>query len=171
MMRTVSTLLVLAVSLTGCSKSSSSVSPNSSDQASVVESVQPAVAPRVQLDNTLQTALAKDIDATRVSGKWAALRQRWQGQHVTWDVTRYNLLCRSAARCNVAAFKVPSHSNEGWMPELSLTADEYAKIEAACGKTDCALKIDGTVAELRGSEAEPASLRIGNVKVVSASRG
>jgi hypothetical protein len=162
MKRTFATLLVLSVVVAGCSKSSSEQAPAAAP---------PAVAPVAKLDSTLQGALASDIAQVRQSGKWNELRQRWQGQHVTWDVTRYDRLCRSEARCNVAAFPIEKSAKQGWMPELSLSKDEYKKIEAACGTAACRLKIDGTIAEVRGSDAEPPSLRIAGVKVVSASRG
>ena len=165
MTRTFASLLVLSMTVAGCSKSSSEQAPTPAPMPT------PAVAPVAKLDSTLQGALAKDIDQVRQSGKWNELRQRWQGQHVTWDVTRYDRLCRSEARCNVAAFPIEKSAKQGWMPELSLSKDEYRKIEAACGTDSCQLKIDGTIAEVRGSDAQPPSLRIADVKVVSASRG
>jgi len=164
MKRTLASLLVLSVAVVGCSKSA--------EQATASEAAPtPAVAPVAKLDSTLPGALANDIDQVRQSGKWNELRQRWQGQHVSWDVTRYGLMCRSEARCNVGAFAMAKQAKEGWMPELSLSKDEFKKIEAACGAADCKLKIDGTIAEVRGSDAAPPSLRIADVKVVSASRG
>jgi hypothetical protein len=165
MTRTFATLLLLSVAVAGCSKSASEQAPTPAPTPT------PAVAPMPKLDSTLQSALAKDIDQVRQSGKWNELRQRWQGQHVTWDVTRFELLCRSEGRCNVAAFPIEKQAKEGWMPELSLSKDEYGKIAAACGADSCRLKIDGTIAEVRGSDAQPPSLRIADVKVVSASRG
>nr|HEX4312853.1 hypothetical protein [Kofleriaceae bacterium] len=135
----------------------------------------PAPAPAVTvtpLASTLPTELAKDVDAAQQTGKWADLKQRWQGQHVTWTVWRHELLCGSAARCNVSAFPVQRPAKHGWLPELQFAGGgEYAKIEAACGKADCEIKIDGVMAEVRGSDAEPAAMRIADVKVVSATRG
>ena len=85
--------------------------------------------------------------------------------------TRYDLLCKSATHCNLSAFPVQRQAKQGWMPEVSFAEGEFAKIEKACGTAECKLQIDGTLAEVRGSDAQPAALRIANAKVLSASRG
>ncbi len=162
MMRTFATLLVLSVVAVVCSKS---------ETATPEPAPQPAVAPVAQLADTLPTTLAKEIEEVRLNGKWDGLRKRWTGQHVSWSVTRYNPLCKSAAHCNVAAFPIQKAAQQGWMPEVTFAEGEFAKIEKACGAAECKLQIDGTLAEVRGSDAQPAAMRIANVKVLSASRG
>ena len=166
MMRTFAAVLVLSVSVVsvGCSKSDTAPAP------APVPSL-PAVAPLAPLADTMQTALAKEIDEVRLSGKWDALRKRWTGQHVSWEVTRYDALCKTAGHCNVAAFPVRRAAQQGWMPEVSFADGEFAKIAQACGTAECKVKVDGTLVEVRGSDAQPAGVRIANVKVVSATRG
>ncbi len=127
------------------------------------------VALRPKLTNATQIDLAHEIDQAERRGTWREVKQRWQGQRVTWTVTRHRSLCSSLAACNVAAFPVQRPAQHGWLPALEMTAVEFAKLEAGCGTTEsCELVIEGTLSELALSPELPTNVRFADVRVVSA---
>lgn len=129
------------------------------------------VAVRPQLSDATQTDLAREIDQAERRGTWREVKQRWQGQRMTWTVTRQRLLCQTPTACNVAAFPIQRPAQHGWLPALELTAAEFAKVEASCGTAEqCELVIEGTLSELALSAELPTSVRFADVRVISAQK-
>jgi hypothetical protein len=116
-----------------------------------------------------QSDLAKEMDAADKTAGWQDLKHRWQGKLVTWQVTRQRSLCNDAAACNVRPFPTVQGVHYGWMPRLELSAAEYAKLEAGCGKAEpCNVTFQGVLSDLEISGDSPTNLRFSDVKIVSA---
>lgn len=129
----------------------------------------PEAKPIPTLSAATQGDLAKEIDQAVQVGTWQELKHRWQGQRLRWTVTRHAILCQRDDSCNVAAFAidVKEHgAKQGWLPALSFAPGEMAKLQAACGAKDCDFTFEGTLDELRGSEAEPAAVHFKDVTVI-----
>jgi hypothetical protein len=116
-----------------------------------------------------QADLAKDVEQAMQVGTWTELRRKWTGTKLTWTVTRHAALCNSAARCNVAAFPVERPAKQGWLPALAFAPGQYDKLASACGTADCDFTFEGTVSEVRGSDAEPAAIAFKDVVFVKKS--
>ena len=57
----------------------------------------------------------------------------------------------------------------GWLPGLTMTPDQFAKIEAGCGKAiECELTFEGTLSQLTVSPEMPTSLKFTDVSVLKA---
>lgn len=127
------------------------------------------VALRPTLTDATQTDLAREIDQAERRGTWREVKQRWQGQRVTWTVTRHRQLCASSSACNVAVFPVQRPAQHGWLPALEMTTAEFAKVEAGCGTAEsCELVIEGTLRELALSAELPTNVRFADVRILSA---
>jgi len=127
------------------------------------------VAVRPTLTDATQTDLAREIDQAEHRGTWREVKHRWQGQRVTWTVTRQRVLCSTAKACNVAVFPIQRPAQHGWLPALEMSAAEFAKVESSCGAAEqCELKIEGTLSELVLSPELPTSVRFADVRVLSA---
>jgi hypothetical protein len=121
------------------------------------------------LSDATQADLAREIDDAERRGTWREVKQRWQGQRMTWTVTRQQILCRSASSCNVAAFPIQRPAQHGWLPALDLSPTEFAKLEAQCGNAEqCELTFEGTLADLRLSPELPTNLKFSDVRVIRA---
>jgi hypothetical protein len=121
------------------------------------------------LTQATQHDLAREVDQAERRGTWREVRQRWQGQRLTWTVTRQRLLCQSASACNVAAFPIQRPAEHGWMPTLEMTPPEYARMAAGCGIADqCEVQFEGTLSDLVLSPDQPTSVRFSDVRVVRA---
>ena len=154
-MRTALVALAL-VSAVGCSR----------ERAPVKEK---DVALRPTLSDATQVDLAREIDEADRRGTWREVKQRWQGQRMTWTVTRQELLCRSASSCNVAAFPIQRPAQHGWLPALELSPMEFAKLETQCGDAEqCELTFEGTLKDLRLSPELPTNMRFSDVRVIRA---
>jgi hypothetical protein len=155
------TALVLALSIvTACSRDDARPAPAPRD-----------VAARPVLTAATQADLAREIEQADRRGTWREVRQRWEGQRLRWTVTRQKSLCRSADACHVAAFPIQRPAPVGWLPTLSLTEAEMAKISAGCGDHEqCELVIEGTLSELALSGDLPTSVRFVDVNVISSRR-
>lgn len=124
----------------------------------------PAVPPA--LAHATQTDLGHELDDANRLATWSEVRHRWQGQHLTWKVTRQRALCRTADACNVAAFPIQRPAAHGWMPQLAFAPGEFAKLEAACGQREqCEVTIDGTLADLDATGERATTLRFDGVRV------
>jgi hypothetical protein len=130
----------------------------------------PAPAAPPPLTRASQADLASEIaDADRL-GTWSDIVHRWQGQHVRWTVTRQRLLCGSADDCNVAAFPIQRPARQGWMPQLTFAAGEFAALSALCGTQEpCEVTIEGVVSKLEVSPELPTSVQLSSVRIVSPS--
>jgi len=127
---------------------------------------------REPLEHATQADLARELDTAERTGAWNDVRARWQGRELHWSVTRQRVLCRTADACHVAAFPIQRPAQHGWMPGLRFADGEFAKVESACGTAEqCELEIVGTLDELLASPELPTSLKLGDVKVVSARQG
>ena len=150
--------LVLLTMIAGCSRTDHRSAPVARD-----------VAKRPVLTATTQADLAHELEQADRRGTWREVKDRWQGQHLRWTVTRQRALCQSASACNVAPFPIQRPATVGWLPELELAPSEYAKILAGCGAADqCQLQIDFKVHELNVSGDMPTSMRFSDVKVIGA---
>jgi hypothetical protein len=155
-MRTLPIVLMLAGCVVGCSR----------ERAPRRER---DVALRPQLTDATQHDLAREIDQADRRGTWREVKTRWQGQRMTWTVTRQRVLCEAPAACNVAAFPIQRPAQHGWLPSLEMTATEFGKVETSCGTAEqCELVIEGTLSELALSPEMPTNVRFADVKVVSA---
>jgi len=126
----------------------------------------PTTATLPVLAHAMQSDLRDELEAARRRDTWREVRTRWQGQHLTWKVTRYRALCGSAAACNVAAFPVERPAHQGWMPLLGFAPGEYDAIAATCGDRDpCEVTIQGTLVELDATGDRATKLRLGDVKL------
>jgi hypothetical protein len=151
------TLMLVAV-IAGCSRTDSRHAPVARD-----------VAKRPVLTATTQADLAHELEQAERRGTWREVKDRWQGQHLHWTVTRQRALCQSPSACNVAPFPIQRPATVGWLPTLELTPSEYAVIVAGCGRAEqCQLEIDFKVDELNVSGDLPTSMRFSDVKVVQA---
>jgi len=123
-----------------------------------------------------QRDLAAELDATEHTadpiGAMVALQQRWQGRHLTWTVTRQEVLCRTAGACHVVPFPAPRPadvSSHGWLPALEFAPGQFDKLTAACGDASiCEVTFAGDLTELAVSDDLPTSLRFTDVTVVTA---
>lgn len=149
-------LIFALVSVLGCSRERAPVQEND-------------VALRPQLSAATQADLAREIDDADRRGTWREVKMRWQGQRMTWTVTRQRVLCRAASACNVAAFPVQRPAQHGWLPALELTASEFAKLDAQCeGAAQCELTFEGTLRDLALSPELPTNMRFSDVRVIRA---
>ena len=115
-----------------------------------------------------QQDLAKELDAANGRGTWGEVKRRWQGQTLTWKVTRQASLCRSADECFVAAFPVQRPAKRGWLPQLKFAPGQFAVLEAACGdKPTCEITVEGLLEKLDVSGEMPTNLRFGNVRILT----
>ncbi len=127
---------------------------------------------REPLAHATQADLARELDAAERTGAWNDVRARWQGRELHWSVTRQRVLCRTADACHVAAFPIQRPAQHGWMPGLRFAPGEFAKLDAACGSAEqCELEIVGTLDELLASPELPTSLKLSDVKLVTARHG
>jgi len=115
-----------------------------------------------------QQDLARELDEAEQRGTWGEVRRRWQGQVLTWKVTRQASLCRSAEACYVAAFPVQRPAKRGWLPQLIFAPGQFAVIEQACSdKPQCEITVEGYLEKLETSAEMPTNLRFNNVKLVT----
>ena len=129
-----------------------------------------AVAPAVLVHAT-QTDLARELDDADRHGTWSEVRHRWEGQQLTWTVTRQRALCQSADACNVAPFPIMRPATHGWLPALRFAPGEFARLDAACGTAaQCEVTIQGTLSELSVSAELPTSIKLSGVKLVTAAK-
>ena len=136
-----------------------------SEQRKIIER---DVAVKPDLSHATQTDLAAELDQAERRGTWREVRQRWEGQHLHWRVTRHAALCMSAKACNVAAFPVQRPATYGWLPELAFAPGEYAKLEATCGSAaTCEIEIEGTLSRLDLSGDLPTSVHFDQVRVIA----
>src|SRR5262245_45869182 len=127
------------------------------------------VAAHPVLTNATQVDLAKELVEAERRGTWREVRQRWQGQHLRWTVTRQRVLCSSPDACHVAPCPIQRPAQVGWLPALDLSPTEYAKLDAGCGRAaQCELTFEGTLEELTVSGELPTSMQFTNVRVLSA---
>jgi hypothetical protein len=125
-------------------------------------------AARSPLHGATQGDLARELARAELDGSWQDVRARWHGQRLRWTVRRPYALCRSAESCHVAAFPVGSGVTQGWLPQLSFSPGEYAKLDGACGASDaCELELEGTL-DLRVSDELPTAVRFASVRVLRA---
>ena len=114
-----------------------------------------------------QEDLRTELDDAARLGTWREVRTKWQGQRLSWKVTRYRSLCATADACNVAAFPVQRPARQGWMPALGFAPGQFEALSAACGDREpCELTIDATLVELDASGERATKLRFDDVKVV-----
>ena len=124
----------------------------------------------VKLEHSSQQDLARELDVADRRGSWTELRRRWQGQSLTWTVTRYRQLCNSAEACNIAPFEIRRPAAYGWMPLLGFSAGEYDKLAKGCGdREQCKFTFEGTLLDLDAGGESATKLRFSNVRVVSTS--
>lgn len=129
------------------------------------------VALKPQLADATQQELAREIDEADHRGTWREVKQRWQGQRMTWTVTRHRLLCETPDACHVAAFPIQRPAQQGWLPALEMSPMEFAKVEASCGTAEqCELVVEGTLRDLALSPEMPTNVTFSDVKIVSARR-
>lgn len=96
------------------------------------------------------------------------MKEKWQGQRLRWNVLRHRALCQTEEACNVAPFPVQRPAQYGWMPRVTLTAGELAKLETACANQDpCAITIEGTLAHLDVTGDAATKLTFTDVNIVS----
>jgi hypothetical protein len=127
------------------------------------------VAARPDLSDATAVELATELADADRRGTWREVRRRWEGQRLTWTVTRHRALCRDANACNVAAFPVQRPAQNGWLPGLSFAPGEFGKLASACGRSEtCELTIEGTLDRLDVSPELPTSVHFTNVRVVGA---
>ena len=156
--RTTIISVLVAVSLAACGRETSRSAPAKRD----VES-------KPDLSATTQKDLAAELEDADRRGTWSEVRQRWQGQHLRWTVTRQRVLCSSATECHVAPFPIQRPAQQGWLPALQMSSAEFAKLEASCGRAEqCELTFEGTLSDLAISGELPTSMRFSNVRVLSA---
>jgi hypothetical protein len=131
--------------------------------------------PAAEASAATQHDLARELDAVDhaadPASALAALRDRWQGQHLTWTVTRHAALCRSADACHVIPFAAPHRDGEsrhGWLPALALAPDQFAALSSACGPAACQITFAGDLAELAVSDELPTRLRFTNIEIITA---
>jgi hypothetical protein len=151
-------LLLLAIVCAGCS----------SRRAPEIQDVDP---PRPTLASGTQADLARELDDAERHGTWLEVRRRWQGQRLRWTVTRQRVLCATPTACNVAAFPIQRPAQQGWLPALALSPDEFAKLERGCGHAEqCEVELEGTL-DLVLSPELPTSLKFADVSILRAQAG
>lgn len=120
------------------------------------------------LTNATQQDLAKELGEANGRGTWGEVKRRWQGQTLTWKVTRYASLCRSAEACYVAAFPVQRPAKVGWMPQLQFGTGQYAVLAAACGdQPQCEITFEGRLEKLETSAEMPTNVRFNDVRILT----
>jgi len=119
------------------------------------------------LEHATQADLAREVaDADRL-GTWREVQHRWEGQTLTWNVTRKPVLCHSSDFCVVAAFPMQRPAKQGWMPQLQFAPGQYAALDAACGtERDCDVTVEGTLTQLTVSPELPTNVQLANVRIV-----
>ena len=127
----------------------------------------PAPAAPPALAHATQSDLRTELDEAIHRGTWREVRTRWQGQHLTWTVTRYRALCGAADLCNVAAFPVERPAKQGWMPAVEFAPGQFDAMAAACGdRAQCEVTIEGRLVELDATGERATKLRFDGVKLV-----
>lgn len=120
------------------------------------------------LTSATQQDLVKELGEANGRGTWGEVKRRWQGQTLTWKVTRYASLCRTAEACYVAAFPVQRPAKVGWMPQLLFGPGQYAVLEAACAdKAQCEITFEGRLDKLETSAEMPTNVRFTDVRIVT----
>lgn len=115
-----------------------------------------------------QQDLAMELDLAESRGTWGEVKRRWQGQTLTWKVTRQASLCRSSDACFVAAFPISRPAKRGWLPQLVFAPGQFAMLETACGdKPQCEITVTGYLEKLDVTPEMPTNLRFNNVKLVN----
>lgn len=194
--RASSVWLVRAVSLAaaaliaaGCGKKSdapaSSENPPASDQSSTAApaatSAESGDVTRTdttvsgERDSRTQYDLAVDIKRAETARGddsdlvWNEVRRDYHGKRFTWTVLYLPVLCREAARCNVAPFDRTGADKkiiQGWMPRLEMSDAEFAKLKNQCGtKARCQFRFEGTLYHLTLSPDHLTALRFNDVKI------
>lgn len=120
------------------------------------------------LERSTQQDLATELDDAEMSGTWTEVKRRWQGQTLTWKVTRHASLCRTAGDCYVAAFPIQRPAKRGWLPQLVFAPGQFAKLEQTCGDAPhCELTVEGRLGKLEVSAELPTNLRLDEVRVIT----
>src|SRR5262245_16751372 len=68
------------------------------------------------LEHATQQDLAHEVEDAERLGTWREVQHRWEGQTLTWTVTRKPILCHDRGFCVVAAFPMQRPAKQGWMP-------------------------------------------------------
>jgi hypothetical protein len=122
-----------------------------------------------ELNPATQVDLARDLDDADRLATWTEVKHHWQGQKMRWTVTRQKLLCGSPTTCNVSAFPILRPATRGWMPALTMTPDQYARIAAGCTDPQkCELTFEGTLSDLVVSPQVATHLMFSDVTVLAA---
>lgn len=115
-----------------------------------------------------QQDLAKELDLAETRGTWGEVKRRWQGQTLTWKVTRQASLCRTADQCFVAAFPIQRPAKRGWMPQLVFAPGQYEAISATCGdQPQCEITVEGLLEKLDVSAQMPTNVKFSGVRLVT----
>ncbi len=122
-----------------------------------------------ELNPATQVDLARDLDDADRLATWTEVKRHWQGQKMRWTVTRQQLLCSSPTLCNVSAFPIQRPATRGWMPALTMTPDQYARITSGCTNAEhCELTFEGTLSDLTVSPQVATRMRFTDVRVLDA---
>ncbi len=115
-----------------------------------------------------QQDLATELDLAEGRGTYSEVKRRWQGQTLTWKVTRQASLCRNPEECFVAAFPIQRPAKRGWMPQLVFAPGQYEAIAATCGdQPQCEITVEGRLEKLEVSAAMPTNVKFANVRLVT----
>jgi hypothetical protein len=115
-----------------------------------------------------QQDLVRELDQAEGRGTWGEVKRRWQGQTLTWKVTRHAALCRSADACYVAAFPIQRPAKRGWLPQLVFAPGQFAMLEQACAdQARCEITVEGRLDKLEVSGEMPTNLRFQDVKLLT----
>ena len=129
----------------------------------------PAPAPHKPpvLEHATQQDLAHEVEDAERLGTWREVQTRWEGQTLTWTVTRKPILCHDRSFCVVAAFPMQRPAKQGWMPKLRFAAGQYEAMDKACAADrDCEVTIEGTLTSLTVSPDLPTNVELTDVRVV-----
>jgi len=119
------------------------------------------------LEHATQQDLAHEVEDAERLGTWREVQSRWEGQTLTWTVTRKPILCHDRGFCVVAAFPMQRPAKQGWMPKLNFAVGQYEAMDRACGaERDCDVTIEGTLTSLTVSPDLPTNVELTNVRVV-----
>lgn len=119
------------------------------------------------LEHATQQDLAHEVEDAERLGTWREVQHRWEGQTLTWTVTRKPILCHSREFCVVAAFPMQRPAKQGWMPKLDFAVGQYEAMDKACAAdSDCDVTVEGTLTSLTVSPDLPTNVELTNVRVV-----
>ena len=119
------------------------------------------------LEHATQQDLAHEVEDAERLGTWREVQHRWEGQTLTWAVTRKPILCHDRSFCVVAAFPMQRPAKQGWMPKLNFAVGQYEAMDKACAADrDCEVTIEGTLTSLTVSPDMPTNVELTNVRVV-----